>query len=83
MVLTLGTAGYLVLCPDFFHGEELDTLREKPGFSLQEWIPQWKKTVKNEQGNDIDRTTLLLKEWVPKVKEMFGDAETKYAIIGK
>ncbi|KAJ9102448.1 hypothetical protein QFC21_002848 [Naganishia friedmannii] len=75
--------GYLVLSPDFFHGEELDTFRSKPDFSLQEWIPQWKKTVKDEQGNDIDRTSLLLKEWIKEVKKMYGDSQTKYAIIGK
>jgi dienelactone hydrolase len=38
--------------------------------------------VKDAQGNDVQKTTLLLREWMPRVKEMFGKPTTKYGICG-
>jgi hypothetical protein len=72
-----------VVSPDYFHGEELDHFRSNPGFDLTEWINKFKKTVKDENDNDIDRTSLLLKEWVAKIKAMYGGPDTTYAIVGE
>ena len=71
------------MSPDYFHGEELNTFRSKPDFDLTQWIKKFKKTVKDENNNDVDRTSLLLNEWMAKVKEMYGSSETTYAIVGK
>lgn len=78
-----GDIDYLVISPDYFHGEELDTFRSNPGFDLTEWISKFKTVVKDENDNDMDRTSLLLKEWVAKVKEMYGGPDTTYAIVGE
>lgn len=72
-----------MISPDYFHGEELDTFRSNSGFDLTEWISKFKTTVRDEDNNDMDRTSLLLKEWVAKVKEMYGGPETTYAIVGE
>jgi hypothetical protein len=76
-------SGYLVLSPDYFHGEQLDHFRSNDGFSLPDWIGKFKAPVKDERGNEVDRTTLLLKEWTKVVKGMFGGEGTKYAVVGE
>jgi hypothetical protein len=58
-------------------------LNKTEGFDLADFIPQWCKKVKDDQGNDVERTTLLLREWMPIVKKMFGKPTTKYGIVGK
>ncbi|KAJ9106939.1 hypothetical protein QFC20_003948 [Naganishia adeliensis] len=74
--------GYLVLSPDYFHGEQLDHFRSNPGFSLPDWISKFKAPVKDEQGKEVERTTLLLREWTKVVKGMFGGEGTRYAVVG-
>lgn len=81
-LLPVTITGYLVLSPDYFHGEQLDTFRSNPDFSLPDWISKFKRPVKDEDGNEMERTSLLLKEWTKEVKAMFGGEKTKYAVIG-
>lgn len=76
------SVGYLVISPDYFHGQQLEKLMEDPKFDKDNFIPQWLVTKKDEEGNDIQRTSLLLKEWIPMMKKMFGKSTTKYGIIG-
>lgn len=75
-------AGYLVISPDYFHGEQVAELNKTPGFTLKEFIPKFLAEVDDGQGNKVGRTTLLLREWMPIVKKMFGKPESKYGIVG-
>ena len=71
-----------MISPDYFFGEQVEQLNKTPGFTLQDFIPKWVVKVKDADGNDVQKTTLLLREWMPRVKEMFGKPTTKYGICG-
>lgn len=76
--------GYLVLSPDYFFGHKLEHDKEAKDFDQKAWIAQFKTPTedKSSTGANLDRSGLLLKEWLPRVKEMFGDKDTRYGIIG-
>lgn len=83
--LTISTstyAGYLVISPDYFYGEQVAELNENPNFTLSDFIPKWLVKMDDGQGNQVQKTTLLLREWMPRVKQMFGNPDTKYGIVG-
>ena len=78
----LRNTGYLVISPDYFYGEQVAELNKTPGFTLSDFIPKWLVKVDDGQGNQVPKTTQLLREWMPRVKEMFGKPDTKYGIVG-
>jgi dienelactone hydrolase len=57
-------------------------LNKNPDFTLSDFIPKWLVKMDDGQGNQVQKTTLLLREWMPRVKQMFGNPDTKYGIVG-
>jgi hypothetical protein len=75
--------GFLVLSPDYFHASELTSDKKAPEFDLRTWIAQWRTTTQDSTGSDVQRTSLLLREWVEEMKRVFGREESRYGIVGE
>jgi dienelactone hydrolase len=71
-----------VLSPDYFHKSELTTDMKAPGFSLPTWIAQWRTTIQDADGVDVQKTSLLVKEWIGEMKRLFGREDSRYGIVG-
>jgi len=78
----IASTGYLVISPDYFHSSQLAVVNQEKGFDQKEWIGRWHKMVMDKEGKEVNRTDLLMTEWMPIVKEMFGTSNTKYGIVG-
>lgn len=74
--------GYLVISPDYFHGRQLEKDSKEEGFNKDEWVGRWRRPTKDGEGVEMTRVQLLVEEWMPVVKNMFGMLGTKYGIIG-
>ncbi|EJU04036.1 Pkinase-domain-containing protein [Dacryopinax primogenitus] len=63
--------GYTVISPDYFNGEQLEKLREQPGFDTMAWAAPYRVSVPK----------FVVDKFLPAVKEKFTSVKA-YASVG-
>ncbi|KAF8532101.1 Alpha/Beta hydrolase protein [Gautieria morchelliformis] len=63
--------GFLVIAPDYFEGNPVQVVSERPGFDMYAWFD-----------TSLARARVITPKWIDTVMEEYGNAKTQYSTVG-